>query len=421
MRRLAMLSGLALLGACTPPAAEDDGETGSSTETGDVIDEEACIDPGTELLPNVNPALLPTPEDALGFTCTNGWGTDAPRLEPEWTVQIGELTSDVDEDSDILAIAAHPDGGVIVAGLGQFSHYGSDGEAVWMSSIAGSSSAVYDLEVEDAGTILLAHQDNAAGETALTRHGGDGQLIGTIDIPWNSEYPRIWAVESFGTDIVVGADDRDSQGNLETTLIRLDGEGNVALRKSTDMTSSPGLVVNDNGVLAFGTSPPYIVALADGEVFGTVVPTSANVPFVSSIASVGDDFFVAGWDIGPTADLIVGRYTRTGAQQWLQTYDRATLGDAARAIAAGPDGTIAVIGTTRLLNNTDIYWFASQPVVFGVDTDGNALWTDRIAAHAEALAVAVGNDGDVYVVGVADADIQGSDVPLVVWLRRYVP
>jgi hypothetical protein len=60
--------------------------------------------------------------------------------------------------------------------------------------------------------------------------------------------------------------------------------------------------------------------------------------------------------------------------------------------------------------------------VFGVDADGNALWTDRISAQADPTSVVVGVDGDVYVAGIADAG-QGDEAepPTMAWLRRYAP
>ena len=131
---------------------------------------------------------------------------------------------------------------------------------------------------------------------------------------------------------------------------------------------------------------------------------------------------MAGNFTGTTGDFGVGRYTSLGGETWLQGYDRATLGDSARAIAVGSDGNLAVAGTTSMLNFTGSYWYNTQPLVFGVDADGNALWSDRIAAHGEASGVAVAVNGDVYVTGFADAgEIDDNDPPIMMWLRRYVP
>jgi hypothetical protein len=410
---------LALLAACTPPAAEDDGETGEDAETGEtgdpMIDEEACVDPGTELLPEAKPALLPSSQNPVMYTCTSGWGTDAPHLDPEWTVQVGQATNEFGFMEP--AIATHPEDGVVVAGFGEVSQFGSTGERVWTASVP--DYAQYFIAVEDSGDILVATDDWNTQTARLTRYSADGTDLGDVVIPWNGTNPSIWGLGTFGSDIVIGGYDEDMQGNYESTLIRLDLDGNVVLRKSTNMVGGELLAVTDGGVAMFGTFPGFLVSLDNGEVLGMLTPSAGSV--VNVIGS-GDDFFMAGSFAGTTGDFGVGRYTSLGGETWLQGYDRATLGDSARAIAVGSDGNLAVAGTTSMLNFTGSYWYNTQPLVFGVDADGNALWSDRIAAHGEASGVAVALNGDVYVTGFADAgEIDDNDPPLMMWLRRYVP
>lgn len=405
--------------ACTPAGADDDGETGETGETGDGdgdVDEAACIDPGTELLPDAKPAVLPTPQSGVMFTCTSGWGTDAPRLAPEWSVQIGEQSPN-DFNYPPPAIVAHPDGGVVVVGLGEFAHYGADDVPLWSNDVATYGQA--SLAIEEAGTILLGLYNWDNQVTTLTRYGADGELVGAIDVPWNGTQASIWGLTTFGSDIVIGAFDEDAQGSYETTLLRLDVDGNVVLRKSTNQAGGNALAVTDNGVALFGSFPGFLVAIDSGEVLGMLTPTNGSI---SSAKAFGDEFIVAAGVINTTGDLGIGRYSSAGVEQWISSYDRATVGDTGRAVAAGPDGGFAVVGTTNLLDFMNSWWFGTQPVVFGVDADGNALWTDRIAAQADASAVAIGVDGDVYVVGMADAGGQtNNEPPVMAWLRRYAP
>lgn len=421
--RITTLFALALLGACTSPSAEEGGETdGETGDTGEPVDQGACEDPGSELLDNVKPALLPSPQVPVMYTCTSGWGTDAPHLDPEWTIQIGDELSEFNFGFSQPVMAAHPDGGAILAGLGNFTHIGADGEEVWSNPAGSGTSAQYDLALEDAGTILLSIYDWNTSETSLTRYAADGTSMGEIMIPWNSSTPAIWGIDTLGTDIVIGGNDQDSEGSYETTLLRLDADGNLVLRKSTNMTGGQQLAVSDTGVAVFGSFPPFLVSLDNGEVLGMFAPSMGNA---SQIVGHGDDFFIGGGFNGTTtnADFAVGRYTSLGGETWLQGYDRASLGDAARAIGVGPDGTLAAAGNTSLLNPTDVWWYGGQPIVMGVDADGNALWSDRISAHGDALAVAVGSDG-VYVAGFGDAGIDwdpNDDPPIVMWMRRYVP
>jgi hypothetical protein len=413
-----MFAAATLLAACTPPGVDDgdsESETGDTGDTGDVVDIEACIDPGTELLSNAKPALPPTPQSGVMYTCTSGWGTDAPRLAPEWTVQFGGTS--IDYNLPPPSVAAHPDGGVLVGGYGDFAHYGADGEPLWSIDVAVAAQAF--IAVEDAGTILLALWDWENQDTSLTRYDADGALVGDIVLPWNGTQPNIWGITTFGSDIVIGANDEDAQGFYETTLLRIDMAGNVVLRKSTNQASPSALAVTDDGVAVFGSFPGFLVAMDSGEVLGMLTPSLGNL---GSARAFGDEFIASVGVFNTTSDLGIGRYSSAGSEQWLQSYDRATLNDSARAVAVGADGGFVVVGGTSMLDFTNSWWFNTQPVVFGVDADGNALWTDRIAAQAEASAVVVGVDGDVYVAGIADAgEGDEPEPPTLAWMRRYAP
>jgi hypothetical protein len=412
-----MFAAAALLAACTPAGVDDEGETGETSDTGDTGSTDDCTDPGTELLPDiVKPAVLPMPQTAAMYMCTSGWGTDAPALAAEWTVQVGDEVSNFNYVPPVMV--AHPDGGVIIAAIGTVSHYGADGESLW--SIPGIVDGQMYLAVEEAGTILLATYDWNAQDTSLNRYAADGTLIGEVMIPWNGQYPSIWGVTTFGTDIVVGASDADSQGNYESTLLRLDVDGNVVLRKSTSQAGGNALAVTSDGVVLFGTFPGFLVDLDSGGVLGMLTPTGGSI---GSAIGVGDEFLVASSINNTTADLGIGRYSSTGGEQWLQSYDRATLTDFGRMVAVDGDGNYVIVGNTQMLDFSDQYWFNTQPVVFGVDPDGDVLWTDLIAAQADASGLAVDLDGHIYVAGMGDAgigfDSNNSEPPVVAWLRRY--
>jgi hypothetical protein len=404
--RVSLTFAAAALLACTP----GDGDTGDSGES----DIDACIDPGTELLPHAKPVLPPTSQSDPMYTCTTGWGTDAPRLAPAWTQEIRAASIDFTSPT----IVAHPDGGVIVAATGEFGHYDANGELLWSNVINDGPMTSMQLAVEEAGTILLGIHGETL--TSLLRHGADGTIIGEIAIPWNSGHPAIRGVATFGTDIVIAAQDFDEQGSYESTLLRLDADGNLVWRTSSDQVIEGNFAVSGSGVALFGRLLPFSISLDDGTVLGTLTPTNG---IVVSAAGLGDGFIVAGILNNATGDLGIGRYSSTGVEQWLQTYDRATLGDAGWVVAAGGDGSSVVGGSTTRLEPAET-GLQSQPVVFGVDADGNASWTDRIAAHASTSAVAIGVDGDVYVAGVAAPDVEvppGEMQPQLIWLRRYVP
>jgi hypothetical protein len=317
----------------------------------------------------------------------------------------------------LVNIEAHPDGGVVVAASGVFARYDGDGEQLW--SMPGEITPQTDaaMVVEDAGTIVLAVYNWSDDSGSVNRYAADGTLVGSVAIPWNSPNGSVWALATNGPELLVGASDFDAQGSWETTLMRLDADGNLLLRKSTNMTNNGQLAANDNGSAVFGSFPTFIVALDNGAVLGQLAPSIGQPSRVEGLAS---DFVMTGTANG---DFSVGRYSETGAEHWLQTYDRAALGDSGRAIDVGPDGSVVAVGTTSLLDFSNVAWFGSQPWVVGVDGDGNALWSDRIAAMGDASDVSIGPGGVVYVAGSAEG-LGGNDPsnpPMLGWLRRYDP
>lgn len=400
-----MIAALTLLAAC--PGAQGDDDTTDTGDTGDTGEALVCIDPGTELLPEVKPATVPLPGSS-NYTCTSGWGTDAPQKDSQWTVQVGETVTDFSFSPVVLG--AHPDGGVVIAAGGLFARYDADGEQMWeQASVSGPALVV----VEEAGTIVLATRDWDSNDVAVTRYNADGSEVGAVAIPWNNPSPNVWALATFGQDLIVGAFDDDMNGSYEQTVIRLDAAGEVILRKSTNLVNGPVLAVNDSGTAVFGSSPGFLLSLENGAVLGNLTPSAG---FPAMVVGGGDDFYLAGNSSG---DLSVGRYSGGGSERWLQTYDRASLNDQGRAVAVAGD-QIVVVGTTNLLDSANAYWFGTQPVVIAVDADGNAVWSDRISAHGEATAVVIGSAGEVYVAGSAEGDGPANqELPLLQWLRRY--
>ncbi|KIG18220.1 hypothetical protein DB30_01724 [Enhygromyxa salina] len=410
-RPLSLLAAITLLTACPGSDGDDAGDGAEDTEdTEDTGEAQVCVDPGSELLANAKPARVPLPGASV-FTCTNGWGTDAPQKDSKWTRQVGEAIGEFGFAP--VALAAHPDGGVVVAANAVFARYDADGEPIWEAEQATTMQSQTYVVAEPAGTIVLATYDWNTDDIDVVRYDANGTEIGPIAIPWNSPYPNIWGLRTFGQDLVIGGFDEDASGSYEQTLLRLDPAGEVVLRKSTNQANGQVLAVNDAGTAVFGSFPGFLVSLDNGAVLGNLSP-SAGGP--NMIVGAGDDFYMAGNAAG---DLTVGRYAGSGSEQWLQTYDRATVNDQGRAIAAG-GGEIVVVGMTNLLDSSNSYWFGTQPIVIGVDADGNAVWSDRISAHGDASAVAIGSAGEVYVAGIAESDGPTTDQPsLLQWLRRY--
>jgi hypothetical protein len=411
-----LLASVAVPG-CPSDSPADGDDDGTDDGTGQP---QVCAEPGSDLLDNTKPAPLPS-ADSPAFSCSTGWATDAPPRDPAWTLEIPFTTSEYGSLGGVLAV--HPDGGVVVAGSGLFARYDADGVQLWtVAGAVGQDAQVY-LVVEASGSIVLSVYDWVDDSSSIRRYAADGTSMGVVAIPWNDpSYGQVWGLETNGDELVVGAFDIDAQGSWEATLLRLDADDNLLLRKSTNMTNSGQLAVNDAGTAVFGNFPSFLLALENGAVLGTLAPSQGGM---TDVVGYGADFVVAGVTAGLNnggSDFSVGRYSSAGAERWLQTYDRATLSDNSRAIAAGSDGSIVAVGSTSLLETGNVYWYSSQPWVVGVDGDGNATWSDRISAVGEATSAGIGSQGEVYVLGIAeglDIDPMFGGPNRVAWLRKY--
>ena len=405
--RLAPLAFALACAACTGGAAEDEGD---GTDEG-TLPPQACADPGSPLLDSAKPAG--EPDGTFDFTCTGGWGSDAPTRDATWTVELPWLGSDFGFSG--TSLQAHPGGGVVLAHDGLFARLDPDGALLWNKPTAIPIEARAVMAVEPAGTILVAVYDWNSSASTVDRYDADGNLLEAVSLPFNdANGGEVWALVPSAGELLVGAYDSDQFGSYETTLLRLDGAGNLLLRKSTS-TTNDGLLAANADTIVFGRFPTFLLTRDNGSVLGNLTPSSGQ-PL--NVAGYGSDFVA-----GTTAngDFSVGRYSSAGVEQWLRSYDRANVGgDAVRAIAADADGGIVAAGAIGSLTFNG-WWFNNQPQVFALDADGNAVWADRIDAIGEANGV-VFSDGAVYVTGVAEGESSGGNQPpLLRWLRRYDP
>ena len=406
---LALLAALALSPACVDSAGDGEDE-GTGDGDGDGPPQ-ACIDPGSFLLEDARPAPVPGENPAM-FSCSSGWASDAPAKDAAWTLELGRQS----QNASLLALRAHPGGGVVVAGGGVFARYDADGEIMWDNGDVTPLEGQTLIHVEASGDTLISVYDWMNNSQSLLRFAPDGSALGQVDVPWNSPpEATIFGLDGFGDDLIIGAFDLDAEGSWEATLIRLDPMGAVTLRKSTNMTNGQLLAVNDSGTAAFGIFPTFLVSLDNGAVLGNLTQ-SAGGP--TRVSAAGDDFYMSG---NANQDFSVGRYSGSGTERWLQTYDRANLGDRGMAVVSDGVGRVVAVGNTQVLDFSEGYWFFTQPWVVETDLDGNAVWADRISAQGDATGVAMGSGGEVYVVGAAEVDTaQADEQPeLLYWLRKY--
>lgn len=407
-RLATVLGALIALCACVDRGASGDDD---DTETGGE-ESQPCAAPGSVLFDEAKP-VPPVMASAggTGVACSSGWATDAPQRDATWTMQLGaEL---VDLWGPTVDIAAHPDGGVVVVAQELFGRYDADGAELWSSTAGAPIQGQAMLVVEEAGTVVLSIYNWSNDTATLRRYDADGGSIGAVDVAWNSTYPSVWALDTYGPNLVIGAVDEDAEGSFEQTLLHLDPADNVLLRKSTWMSNGGILAVNDSGTVAFGRGPAFMLSIDDGAVLGMLTPSAG---FPQAFTGGGDDFYMVG---GSAGDLAVGRYSSFGGERWLQTYDRAGGAEQGRDVAASND-TVVVVGTTQALAGNEV-WTIAQPLIIAANLDGDAVWADRIGVFGEATSVTIGSEGEIYVGGSAESvNSSTSDtIAQVRWLRRY--
>ena len=120
---------------------------------------------------------------------------------------------------------------------------------------------------------------------------------------------------------------------------------------------------------------------------------------------------------GGTEYINLIKYSSAGKKIWKRTYDTGTGNDRAYGVAAGPDGSVCVVGHTTPggLSATDIWVRKYSP-------KGKVKWTDSYGttygySWEYGNGVAVAPDGSIYAVGATLVENEGRNV----WLRKYGP
>ncbi len=125
--------------------------------------------------------------------------------------------------------------------------------------------------------------------------------------------------------------------------------------------------------------------------------------------------FVVGWvfggDLGPTSDAFVMKYDAEGELVWLQDFG-SDEEDHAYGIAVDSEGNSYICGVT----SGDMTGSGSEPssrdiFVVKYDADGSEVWVRQFGSDADdrARAIAVAEDGIIYVTGATKGDIGGDN------------
>lgn len=275
---------------------------------------------------------------------------------PSWLWTTGGNASDT-----VLAIAATPDGGVVVAG-------GFFGEVPFSDTLtlkAESHEDAFLAKLSAGGDLQWAKRFGGERDERIVRLAVDGQ-------------GSIFALAAFEGKSTFGGEPLESGGAYDIALVKLDGEGNHLWSKRF------GGVDNDGGV-------------------GLAVDPAGNVSFVGSYDQkiiVGDQTYQA----AGTSDILLARFAGDGTLQWSKS-----LGgkgeDIGSGLVADAAGNLIVggwfenqvdfgKGPVKSKGNKDVFVMKTGP-------DGAVAWVQTFGDkdHDKARAVALGPDG-VLVAGI---------------------
>jgi len=240
------------------------------------------------------------------------------------------------------------------------------------------------------------------------------------------------AVDSFGNFYVVGYISTESAGR-DIWYRKYDDMGEELWTKTVDGPLSAsdqgrGIIVEDTELFYVGGFTPVMDQSqntwlrrhgADGSELWTKTYNGAanSGDIIRGLARAeGKDVIAVGHhNVGVGAqDMWLRRYSESGVALWTRTYEGSAMGnDQAEAVAVADDGSIYVVGNETVAGEGYNMWLSK------LDPDGNILWT-RLRNGASnkgdyLRGVAVDPSGDAIVCGYESM----IDVPWQSWVRRY--
>jgi hypothetical protein len=301
---------------------------------------------------------------------------------------------DPDHGSDAcLAIAAGPDDSIVVAG--QYARI-AQGHDAWARAYdaAGGVRWTYELSTPSEG------HDAASGVIALPDGGAlvAGAWFSGSNTHWNSFAVDVGAsgapawsqVNEIVGDDTYGAMTRDASGRLVLAGARADADGSHAwLRAMSADGRSELWAVTRHGTVPGGASTTGVAVDSTGDIVAVGNETNA-------------DTGIDGW---------IARYSPAGALRWsLSLAGPGPDADVLRAVAIGPDDSIAAVGALDGASTIRVY-----------SADGTPRWDATAADGPSWSSVAVDPAGDVVVTGSAGSDLvvrKYTPAGDVVWERR---
>jgi hypothetical protein len=379
-------------------------DTGSSgDDEGDEL--EPCPATGAPLLPEL-PKVLPAYTDGCEDST---WASDV-EATVAWTIELERGSS-----TSSMVVVPSVDGAVAISGR----------RALWVSS-TGEVTSERDLGSAPSWNRVQGSLD---GRLVVTGSSGSAPYYRVLDergaelwlrlLDPNSGVPSV-ALD--GGDVLLGAFDFSG----DEVMLRIERWGVTGSKKSELVLAAYNDAFARDGAGHYGVLLDGLhVFDSDGTPLGIFAPdNSAGESYVAQFVGTESGFYVAGGGEDP----FVGKVSVTNGEvvvDWTYTLgDPAGIWEFANALALLPDGGVVIVGEEakiRVAYPMSLLTTNLQPFVLAFDADGQPTWGERIGVPGQALGVAVGAAGEVYVGGTAQAGPPGQYGGSIsaTWLRRY--
>ncbi len=337
-------------------------------------------------------------------------------------------------DDEAWAVFVDDDGNVYVTGysvgLGTEPDYltikyNSSGEEQWVARYNGPGNVVDKagrIAVDDSGNVYVTGYSVGSGtesDYATVKYNSSGveQWVARYNSSSNSYDSAIdIVIDNSGNVYVTGTCWHASTGNdyvtikydqagVEQWVVPYNGTGN-------NFDGARAMAIdNSSNIYVTGTSR----GAGTGSDYATVKYNSSGVEqWVARYNGTGNDWdnprgivvdpygnvYITGWSWGDGTydDCVTIKYNTAGIEQWVSRYNGlVSMTDYARAIALDNDGNVYVTGFTDGAGTVTDY------LTIKYDNSGTEQWVERYNGPAsaldDALAIAVDNTGYVYVTG----------------------
>jgi len=285
--------------------------------------------------------------------------------------------------------------------------YDNNGNRIWMAVYNWQGSyfdTANDLAIDNSGNVYITGRSYGIGtgyDFATIKYDSSGNQV------WAQRYSS--AGNSSDGAYSIGI---DSEGNIYVVgtysingcaLIKYDANGNQLWAKNDCPSKGNALAIDNSNniyVVGEGGTSKYN---SNGDILWSVPYPNAN--FKAIVLSQAGEAYVSG-NLVPSYDFITIHYDSNGNQLWSKTYPTSNYGSA-NAIALDSNNYVTVSGFFYNINNYDDY------LTIRYSPTGDQLWVNTYdgpihktdAAHSLAIDAA----GNIYVTGESENDPTGAD------------